>query len=343
MVRAKSGLSGWSGGLGRFWKGRVPGLRLYEAIILADFAVVLWLLRKRALVGLDAARILRECSAFAISVSSFLLGALILRSLLAGRHAPRRAWIRLYAAIRPLSLLDLARFLLFVSLTSFAYSWLKVTLPLLRPDVLLDDVLYRVETVLHAGVNPGRFLQGLFPYPLLWRGLDRWYATFIYSVLGGMAWFVSVLSPRERARFAMGFALLWILGGWWYFAMPSLGPCFVLKDDYQDVRAAMPTQSAVMDVLYGHYGRVRAFHRHPEGTDIYPYLGIAAMPSLHVAAQAFFAFFARRRSRALFLLYAAATAITMFAAVVSGWHYAIDVYAGLLLAWGCVRLGERFG
>ena len=330
-------------GSGGFWKGRVPGLRLYEAIVLADFAVVLLLLRKRALVGIDAARILRECSGFAISVSSFLLGAIVLRSLLAGRHAPRRAWIRLRAALRPLSLLDLARFLVFVSLTSFAYSWLKVTLPLLRPDVFFDGVLYRIETGMHLGVNPGRFLQELFPYTLLWNGLDRWYGAFIYSVLGGTAWFASVLSPRERARFATGFTLLWVLGSWWYVAMPSLGPCFVLKDDYAGVRAAMPTQSIVMDVLYAHFGRIRVFHQHPEGTDIYPYLGIAAMPSLHVAAQAFLALFARRRSRILFLLYAAATAITMFAAVVSGWHYAIDVYAGLLLAWGCVRLGERFG
>lgn len=337
MVRARSG------GLRKFWKGRVPGLRPYEAIILADFAVVLWLVRGRAHVGLDAARVLSEVSAFAISVSSVLLGAVILRSLLAGRHAPRRAWMRLYAALRPLPLFDLARFLLFVSLTSFAYSWLKVTLPLLRPDVLYDDVLFRVETALHAGVNPGRLLQGLFPYAALWQALDRWYAVFIYSVLGGMAWFASVLSPRERARFAMGFALLWILGAWWYFAMPSLGPCYVLKDDYAEVRAAMPAQSALMDGLYVHFGRIRAFPRHPEGTDIYPYLGIAAMPSLHVAAQAFFALFARRRSRALYLLYGAATVLTMFAAVVSGWHYAIDVYAGLLLAWGCARLGERFG
>lgn len=337
MVRARRG------GPGGLLRGRVPGLRLYEAIILADFAVVLWLLRKRALVGLDAARIVRECAAFAITVSTFLLGAFVLRSLLAGRHAPRRAWIRLYAVIRPLSLLDLARFLLFVSLTSFAYSWLKVTLPLLRPDVLFDEVLYRVETALHGGVNPGRFLQALFPYPALWQGLDRWYAAFIYTVLGGMAWFVSVLSPRERTRFATGFALLWILGGWWYFATPSLGPCFVLKDDYAEVRAAMPAQSGAMDVLWAHFGSVRSFHRRPEGTDIYSYFGIAAMPSLHVAAQAFLALFARRRSRAVFLLCAAATAITMFGAVVSGWHYAIDVYAGLLLAWGCVRLGERFG
>jgi membrane-associated phospholipid phosphatase len=196
---------------------------------------------------------------------------------------------------------------------------------------------------MHFGINPGRLLQGLFPYPALWRGLDWWYATFIYTVFGGIAWFVSVLSARERTRFAMGFALVWILGGWWYYATPSLGPCFVLKDDYADVRAAMPTESAVMNALYLHYGRVRAFKRHPEGTEIHPYLGIAAMPSLHVAAQAFLAFFARRRSRLLSLLFAAATVVTMFSAVVSGWHYAVDVYAGLLLAWVCVRLGERFG
>jgi PAP2 superfamily len=340
MVRERGGSFGRFAGA---FRSRIPSPRLYEAIILVNSAVVLWLLRKRALVGLDAARILRECAAFAIPVSGFLLGALVLRSVVAGRRAPRRAWIRLRVALRPPWLLDFARFLVFVSLTSFAYSWLKVTIPLLRPDVLFDDILYRVETALHLGVNPGRLLQGLFPYAALWRGLDGWYAAFIYTVLVGMAWFVTVLSPRERARFATGFALLWILGGWWYLTMPSLGPCYVLKDDYADVRAAMPAQAAVMDLLYAHYGRVRAFHRHPEGTDISPYLGIAAMPSLHVAAQAFLALFARRRSRTLFLLYAAATAITMFSAVVSGWHYAIDVYAGLLLAWGCARLGERLG
>jgi membrane-associated phospholipid phosphatase len=328
---------------GGIWKGRIPGLRFYEAVVIADFAVVLWLLRKRALIGLAPVRILHECSAFAISVSVCLLGALVLRCLLAGRRGPRRAWIRLRAALRPVPLLDLVRVVLAVSLTSFSYSWLKVSLPLLRPDVLFDGALYRVETFVHAGVNPGLLLQGLFPYPALWSGLDRWYGLFIYSVLGGLAWFVSVLSPRERTRFATGFALLWIVGAWWYYATPSLGPCYVLKDDYAGVRAAMPSQSLVMDVLYAHYGGVRAFREHPEGTDIYPYLGIAAMPSLHVAAQAFFVFFARRRSRPVFLLYGAAAALTMFAAVVSGWHYAIDVYAGLFLAWACARLGERFG
>jgi hypothetical protein len=330
-------------GGGRIASGRIAGPRLYEAVVLADFVVVVWLMRQRARLGVDLSLTLRDLPPFALFSAGFLLGGLVLRSLLAGRRSPRRVWVRFRTAFRPVSLLDLARFLFFMSLTSYVYSWLKVTLPLLRPDVLFDDVLFRVETALHLGVNPGRLLQGLFPYASLWKTLDGWYATFIYTVMAGIGWFATVLSRRERTRFATGFALLWVLGSWWYFAMPSLGPCYLLKDDYVDVRAAMPAQSAVMDALFAHYGRVRALHRHPEGIDISPYLGVAAMPSLHVAAQAFLAFFARRRSKALFLAYSAAAALTLFTAVVSGWHYALDGYAGVLLAWGCFRLGERLG
>jgi hypothetical protein len=322
---------------------KVEGLRLYEVVVLADFAAVVWLIRKRARLGLDLSLTLRDLPVFALSVAGFLLAGLLLRTLLAGRRSGRRAWVRFRAAFRPDSLVDLARFFLIVSLTSYVYSWLKVTLPLLRPDVLFDAGLFRLETALHFGVNPGRLLQGLFPYAALWKALDAWYASFIYTVMVGLGWFVSVLSRRDRARFSTGFAFLWVLGSWWYLAMPSLGPCYVLKDDYVDVRASMPMQSAVMDLLFAHYGRIRGFHRHPEGTDISPYLGVAAMPSLHVAAQAFLAFFARRRSRTLFFAYSLATVLTLFTAVVSGWHYAIDGYAGVLLAWGCVRLGERFG
>lgn len=324
-------------------RGGTFGLRFYEAVVLVDFAIVLWLIRYRAGIGLDLSRALRDVPGFARYVATCLFACLLLRSLLAWRRSGRRGWVRFRAAFRPAALVDVARFLVVVSLTSAAYSWLKVTLPLLRPDVLFDGGLFRLETALHFGVNPGRLLQGLFPYAALWKALDAWYSTFIYTVMAGLGWFGSVLSRRERARFSTGFALLWVLGSWWYYAMPSLGPCYVLKDDYTEVRASMPRQSAVMEGLFAHYGGIRTFHRHPQGTDISPYLGVAAMPSLHVAAQAFMAFFARRRSKALFLAFSVAAALTFFTAVVSGWHYAIDGYAGLLLAWGCARFGERFG
>jgi hypothetical protein len=278
---------------------------------------------------------------FLVFAGSFLLGGILLRAVLEARRGWRRGAARLRASLRPRSLLDVVRLAVALALTSYVYSWLKVALPLLRPDVLFDQDLFRLETALHFGVNPGRLLQGLFPYPALWRALDALYGVFIYTVIGGVGWFAATVSTRDRARFAAGFTLLWVAGSWFYFAVPSLGPCYVLKDDYTDVRAAMPSQSATMNLLFAHYGRVRGFYRHPEGTDLSPYLGVAAMPSLHVAAQAFLMLFARKRSRPLFVLYAALTAVTFFTAVVSGWHYAIDGYAALVLAGLCEAAGRR--
>lgn len=320
---------------------RLPRLRFYEILLLADFAAVVLLLRLRARLGLDVVRTLLDMREFVAFVAPVLLGGILLRALLAARRGRRRGAARLRALLRPRSLVDLARFLAAMALTSYAYSWLKLALPLLRPDVLFDQGLFRLETVLHFGVNPGRLLQGLFPYPALWKALDGYYGAFIFTVIAGVGWFAATLSIRDRARFAAGFTLLWILGSWFYLAVPSLGPCYVLKDDYTDVRASMPSQSATMDLLFAHYGRIRSFHRRPEGTDLSPYLGVAAMPSLHVAAQAFLMLFARKRSRALFLLYAALTAVTFFTAVGSGWHYAIDGYAALLLAWVAFAAGSR--
>jgi hypothetical protein len=320
---------------------RLARPRLYEILLLADVVLVAFLLRTRARMNVDLLATLLDLRQFVAITGSVLLAGVLVRALLAARRGKRRGAARLRALLRPGSLPDLARLLAVLALTSWAYSWLKVTLPLLRVDVLFDPGLFRIETALHLGVNPGRFLQGLFPYPALWRVLDAYYGAFLWTVMAGLAWFGAALSVRDRARFAAGFTFLWVFGAWFYFAVPSLGPCYVLKEDYTEVRAAMPSQSATMDLLFAHYGRVRSLHRHPEGFDISPYLGVAAMPSLHVAAQAFLMFFARRRSRALFVLFAALTAVTLFTSVVSGWHYAIDGYAGLLLAWACEAAGRR--
>lgn len=320
---------------------RLARPRLYEIVLVADLAAVVLLLRFRARLGLDVARSLLDMRGFVVFAAPFLLGGILLRSLLAARRGRRRGLARLRASLRPRSLLDLFRLLVALALTSYAYSWLKVAVPLLRPDVLFDQDLFRLETALHLGVNPGRLLQGLFPYPALWRVLDAYYGAFIYTVIGGVGWFAATVSTRDRARFAAGFTLLWVAGSWFYLAVPSLGPCYVLKDDYTEVREAMPSQSATMNLLFAHYGRVRGFYKHPEGTDLSPYLGVAAMPSLHVAAQAFLMLFARKRSRVLFVLFSALTAVTFFTAVVSGWHYAIDGYAALLLAWVAFAAGSR--
>ena len=271
----------------------------------------------------------------------FLLGGVVLRALLAARRGWRARAARLRALLNPRSLVDLLRLLAALALISYAYSWLKVALPLLRPDVLDDQGLFRMETVLHFGVNPGRLLQGLFRTRPLEARRRALRGVHLHGDRPGSAG-----SPRRSrsgtaraSRRASRSCGSWGRGS--TSRAPCLGPCYVLKDDYTEVRASTPPQSATLDLLFAHYGRVRAFDRRPEGTDLSPYLGVAAMPSLHVAAQAFLMLVARRRSWALFLLFAALTAVTFFTSVVSGWHYAIDGYVALLLAWVAFTAGSR--
>ena len=153
--------------------------RLYEVLLLADVGVVILLLRTRARINLDVVRTLLDVRPFVAFLALVLLGCILLRALLAARRGWRRGLARLRAMLKLRSLGDLVRFLAAVALTSYAYSWLKLAVPLLRPDVLYDPELFRVETALHFGVNPGRLLQGLLPYPVLWRALDATYGTFI--------------------------------------------------------------------------------------------------------------------------------------------------------------------
>src|SRR5664280_960776 len=70
---------------------RLPRLRFYEILLLADFVAVVLLLRFRARLGLDVVRTLLDTRGFVSFTAPFLLGGIVLRALLAARRRPRRA------------------------------------------------------------------------------------------------------------------------------------------------------------------------------------------------------------------------------------------------------------
>ena len=82
-------------------------------------------------------------------------------------------------------------------------------------------------------------------------------------------------------------------------------------------------------MLAGRTGVLREFN---------PIYSIAAMPSLHVGAHALFAFWSWRHARPLALVFILATFLTFVGSLVTGWHYAVDGYAGILLAFASYRL-----
>ena len=229
------------------------------------------------------------------------------------------------------------------SLVYYGHVWLKVIVPFLNPQ-LLDGSLARLDAAIHFGLNPGPFALGLFPWPFFLRAIDAYYAAFVPLTVAGMAWFLTApvasragpLRGGLRASLARGSLDLRRR------SRPS-APATSTRRTTPRRRPDLPLQVATQKLLMNHYRTLLGAAAQNETIRILPVLGIGAMPSLHVAAHAFLALFARKRSRPLFIFFAAATVLTFYGSLVTGWHYAVDGYAGLLLAVLCWRLGEKLG
>jgi hypothetical protein len=307
-------------------------VRAYEILVVLQVAVVVALIRGVAQIDLPVLGTLADARKAAALLVLFVLAALLVRTgAVAARRGSGRASRFLRAVVRPRPLADLIRLIAVLSLATYGYSWLKVSVPLLNP-ALWDAALARLDAAVHLGLNVNRFALELLPFPALLRAIDVYYGFFLATVLAAVGWFATGLSIVERTRFASGLAVLWLSSAWLYLAVPSLGPCYAFPEDFAAARRSMPLQTFTQARLIGQYRMVRGLRTSgAEGMVLDPVLGVAAMPSLHVAAQAYVAFFARRRSRSLFLLYAAAAALTFFGSLVTGWHYAVDGYAGFLM------------
>lgn len=246
-------------------------------------------------------------------------------------------WLRASATIES-AWLWLRLWLAAMAMT-YGYAWLKVCVPLLR-STLIDPQLWALDRALHLGISPSVFASELVRGTPLAGWLDGWYALWVSTVLGALAYVFLDPEHARRRNFALACAALWLSGAWLYLALPALGPCFASPDVFAGVLAEMPHARGGQGALWNNYLRMLAGR---DGTlrEFNPYLGIAALPSLHVGAHWMFALWARRHEPRLFLPLATATGLTFFGSVASGWHYAIDGYAGMLLGWGAIVLADR--
>jgi hypothetical protein len=68
---------------------------------------------------------------------------------------------------------------------------------------------------------------------------------------------------------------------------------------------------------------------------VYPYLGISAFPSMHNALAALLALVAWRMHRVLGIMMTIFAGLILLGSVHLAWHYAVDSYAGILIAMSC--------
>ncbi len=270
-----------------------------------------------------------------LGVGLQLLVHLVQRKPLAGYFAALRDW-RWWG-------LWLRLWIVCMALT-YTYFWVKVCVPLLRAE-LYDPLLWQLDRLLHCGFSPSVFATALFENSPLTGWLDRWYGLWTSTVLVMIAFFTAGADALLRRRFMLSCVFLWGFGCWLYVAVPALGPVFYVPELWKEIAARIPGSTAMHEALWANYQKMLA-GRGGVLREFNPIYAIAALPSLHVGAHALFATWAWRHARPLAPLFLLATFLTFVGSLVTGWHYAIDGYVGILLAVASYRLAmlcERDG
>lgn len=316
---------------------RVPRLYAFEAAALASMLAAAVFLRAQGLrMDWETVRWIvvppfgKLPAALGLGIALQLLYRLL-------KRLPLRAYLR--EVVRPRWWILWLRLMLALILLQYGYHWVKVSIPLVHPR-LWDHALWRLDTWLHFGISPSVFVVNLFAGTPLVPLLDRWYGLWVTTVFATLTFWSASLDDRLRRRILLSSVLLWTLGSWVYMSVPALGPVYLESRVFDPVLVEMPKARSGQQVLGENYQRLLEGRRTGVLRRFNPTRGIAAMPSLHVGVHFFFFLWARWRARPLVVPFALATALTFAGSLLTGWHYAVDGYVGMLLAWICYRIGR---
>lgn len=196
-----------------------------------------------------------------------------------------------------------------------------------------DAALTAVDSWIFLGHSPAVLLHQLLGEQVAAHVLVWVYESFGTLVIVVVA--ASVFMPRvwDGVRVLASLIWVWILGTASYYAIPSLGPFHERPQDF----AGLP-----FSVVTRHQAHYLAQRDHlladPRAHDAVAQ--VAAFASLHVGVVTVITLMAarlgfRRSARVLrvFLL------LTCVATIYLGWHFFVDVPAGLLIGWLAVTLG----
>jgi hypothetical protein len=201
-----------------------------------------------------------------------------------------------------------------------AVGW-KLTIPIVHPFAF-DVPLQRLDFLLHGG-DPAR----LFPVEgFALRAVDAFYYGWVPIYAGVILWWGWQPPSERRRRFLLALCLTWTVSAILAVLVSSAGPIY-----YEELTGIplYDTSHLTGTIAYGMQEAVWSAYL---GADTGVIAGIAAFPSVHVALPALFALSSRGAARWGFW---AMCALTFVGSVVLLWHYALDGYAGVIVAWAC--------
>jgi hypothetical protein len=234
------------------------------------------------------------------------------------------------------------------SVFASTFTILKNIIPLMHP-FSWDPAFATLDRVLHGGTDPYILLMPILGTPYATTFINAayhfWFFLFYFII------FMTCFDRKNTVRrntFLVSFVLTWAIGGNFlatvfssagpaYFQYFGYGDNFVpLLDTLKEFSKTSPVwalnvHEMLLDGLVNNKGALKA---------------ISAMPSMHVAIatlMAIYGFQYRRWAGWLLVVFAL---LTQLGSMHLAWHYAIDGYAGAVIAICCwmiaKKLAERY-
>lgn len=200
-----------------------------------------------------------------------------------------------------------------------------------------DRPFATLDALLHGG-DAWRLLDPLLvTAPGVWV-LDVAYSLWFAVLNVTLLWLCWSGDRPLRRRALVAFTWLWIAGGTLGAAVgASAGPCYYDKVTGNDRFVPLLRQLDAQSTADGMPLKARALQAwawNPSGDDMWAqFAGISAMPSMHVALAVFVAIVAWNTSRPLGATLWLYALLIQVGSVALGWHYAVDGYAGAVIAW----------
>lgn len=209
-----------------------------------------------------------------------------------------------------------------------------------------DEPFARLDQVMHLGRHPWEWLRFVVEHGTILRLVDWIYMLWFPVVFGFVLWAAWTPERTLRRRALVASVLIWALcGNAAALLLSSAGPCY-----YADVVAGHNPYEPLMSMLQTHHEQSFLFARVNQAgllnamhSNVWlPFGGISAMPSVHVAMTVLIALVGRQRNPTAGLLLSLFALTILLGSVVLGWHYAIDGYAGALMAYAIWRTVVRW-
>ena len=232
---------------------------------------------------------------------------------------------------RPLNLLHM---LISVSLLLVGFAVLKGAIAVLNP-FSWDPTFVEWERWLHFGKLPHEWLSFIVnnhvAVVILNFFYNMWYFIMLATVLAAG---IYVSRETYHIQYLISFMMVGLFGGFFVaLIFSSAGPCFYERagfgTEYVPLLQALNEASKFMpvwalqtqDLLWdGYIGK-------QSGS-----VGIAAFPSLHVANALLIALYCSKINRLLAIAAWIFAVLIFLGSIVLAWHYALDSYAGIVLA-----------